>query len=181
MLSVCSHLSLRMWCSMRTDTSSSWWWECCSSLNTYWNNNTVIGLSFVPNKEHELLCFNITNTWQHCPDSWSAGRSRWSDHWSSSPRGKRTCSPPLWPPSPSGLEEVLSLWVAPLRGSSLRSQTCCHWFSCCLVWLPAALGSFEDVFPYRFLEKFADKYRKNPTQELVLHLFYFVGTTLYSV
>lgn len=43
---------------------------------------------------HKLSFLNHICTWQRCPDSWSAGRSRQSGRWSWSPPGKRTCSPP---------------------------------------------------------------------------------------
>lgn len=124
-------------------------------------------------------CFHLL-TWQHCPDSWSAGRSSRSDQWMASPPEQRTYSPPLWPPCPSSWGELLSLWAAPPLSSSVRtlleggheldvlkhgqtnvlfviSWTYCRRFSCGVVWLSAAPGSSEGEFLYRFPETFAVK------------------------
>lgn len=63
------------------------------------------------------FCLHLCTS-QHCPDSWSADRSRPSDHWSSSPPERGTCSPPRRTLSPLSSGEPVSLWAEPPQGSS---------------------------------------------------------------
>lgn len=59
-------------------------------------------------------------TWWHCPDSWSAGRSRRPDRSRPAPPDKTSYSPPWRSPSLYRRAKQLSLWAAPLLGSYVQ-------------------------------------------------------------